>query len=400
MITCYTFTSLVQVYHVFIPIIDNSPSCVMAVFRMCNRIAIASVHDVFRPFYRFAQPFGLVCFQQRNGKFVATTSCANVVCLLLNCAICAAGLFSGMLSRDSGENGSQMLNHGFKFTYVCTAVSQLVGNINALRYRYQVVDLLQHLENIDEQLAIYKIRQDHWLHYRLVCMGCIYTALVIMSIAAGSVWAASTVCDRPFWLNAIGAVISAYVTISYCTILGGNVLGLLGIRLRIEALNETIGSRDARTDVWTVQRLARIGDTLNNCCDQLNACYSMSTVVCIGSAFVTNIVYMFSMYTYVSHAPHLPIVWLALLSLIWNFHIQIWPVMLAHAGDELVTAGRRTGQQIHRQLNELCDDRSTAVERQLEHFSQQVLHRRPVAHTRLFAVDWTMVFAVSIRHVY
>lgn len=367
----------------------------------CNRSEINTVLDVIRPFHLSALPFGFLCFQYRNGKFVATPSSVNVVALLLNFTISIVGLATAMPRQNAQENGSLMLSQGFKFAYACTALSQLVGNIIALRCRHRFVDLLQQLHRIDEQMAVYKVRPDHWLHYRVICVGCLYMVVTMLAIGVGSSWAASTVCARSAWGNTVLGLISAYVALSYCTVLGGYALGLLAIRMRLDALNETIGGREACTDVWTVQRLARICDVLHDCCDQLNGSFALSVVSCVGAAFVTNIVFMFSLYTFMAHALHLPIGELMALSLVWNAHFQFWPLLLAHAGEELATAGRRTGQQIHRQLNAYASDVTAvdnvvwrAVERQLKHFSQQVLHRRPVANARLFLVNWTMVYAV------
>lgn len=372
---------------------------------LSRRTDVTTVKDVFKPFYRFAQPFGFLFIKLRNdGQFIATTSCVRVVGLLLNCAISSIAIAASLptIQEQSSKNESKILRQGFQWSFLCTTISQLLCKVFSIQHRHRFVNLLVDLGRIDYQLAVYKLFPDHWLHYRCICCACIYIGLVLLATSLASSWAVMQLCGNAYWEMGVGTTVSAYIQLAYCTILGANVLGLQAIRIRIDALNGRIGRIDSRTDASTVQRMARIFDALNDCCETLNECFAMIVVTCMGTAFVSNVVYMFSMYTLLAHSPHMQIGWILPLSLVWNAHIQVWPLLLAFAGDTMAAAGRRSGQLVHRQLNVIGKADGGArtlwrdVERQMEHFSQQLLHRRPVAHTRLFAVDCSLVFAVSI----
>lgn len=387
----------------------------MKALRLSRRTDIATVHDVARPFYRFTQPFGFLCIDLRNGKLIAiTASCVSVVGLLLNGALsgyCLLGTLPSLLQPNSGR-GLTVLRKGFQFTFFCTTITQLIGNLLSVRHRRRFVKLLFQLERIDEQLATLKLGLDHWQHYRYVCIGCVYFGLVMMAVSLATAGVVMTNCGgiTSYAQMFMAAAMSAYVQLAYCSLLAGNLLGVLAIRMRVDALNGRIERLDVRSsDAWTVQRLARVWDGLCDSSDTLNEGYAAIVVGCMGTAFVSNITYIFSLYTMLAHAQHMRFDWMLPLSLVWNAHIQVWTMWLAFAGDTMAAAGRRTGQLIHRQMNaaSIAADGGGAplslsssssgwrpVERQLEHFSAQVLHRCPVAHTRLFAVDCTLVYAV------
>lgn len=369
------------------------------------RIRISSVKDCFRPFQCVALWLGFVSLTHPKDSPVSSSiSWFSLVALLLNSVGSLIGLLFSFI--ELSDSDGLPLHRGYTWCYVCFVVAQLIGNQVTLNRRHRIADFLQNLQCIDEQLfELGSSAIDYWTPYLVTVSGCVYTVLTTFSLGVLYLGSSLSVCVLSPWELANQSVAYVYATLAYLANLGAVVLGLLSVRQRLYVLNEHFGTMDPRTtDARTVQHAARIYELLTDVGDMHMANFTVSVIGCLAAALLTNIIAMFGVHAMIVQLQmnELPVWPLIVTTVLWNGHTQAYMLLLAYAGDTLAAAGRRTGQIIHRQLNEcrsyesLCVQSNWgAVERQLEHFSGQVLHRHPQAHCRLFALDWTILSAVS-----
>lgn len=364
--------------------------------------SVTSVHAAFRPFYRFVQPLGFLCFAEHSGQFTDRTHWPNAVALLLNTLLNLAALWFTLGLTNTMASGPQLLQSGFLYANIAAIITQLLGNGIAFVRRQRIASILLRMQRIDEQLALVGVRPNHWQHWQCVAGGCLTNALLLAALTVSSVWVSVVLCPHNYVSIAVRTLSYAFILQAYCVKMVAYILALLAVRTRVTALNGRIHAINTHTDVRTVQRLGRIYEALNEVCDRLNDTFAVIVLGSVGSVFAGIIVSIFAMYSILRHVGELGSLFVIVFC--WNAYTLLWLLVLIYAGDALALAGRRTGRMVHRRLNADCGEPAESMLRphvalmlrSLENLSGQVLHRCPTAHCGLFPIDWTLFFAVSV----
>lgn len=299
-----------------------------------------------------------------------------------------------------------MLSVTYQYIIIIKSAAQLLCNTLAFVRRHRFGDLLHRMHLIDKKLLLdVGIRINHWRQYSCVAGGCMFAVFAMFVLFVGSVIIQSIVCNLPLVHVAPQTLIFDYILLVHAITIGAYILATLAIRTRIDALNTFIAEQDATTCrvdakfAKALPRLGRIYEQLNALSDRINESFAAIVLLDTASAFLNNILSAFAMYTVVGRVDDPMKWWTLLVNNLWNGYTQAVIILMALSGDRLASSGRRTGRLIHQLQNAEPNALeptpcSAAVQWQLSQFSQQILHQHPSANCGLFAIDWTLIYAV------
>lgn len=208
-----------------------------------------------------------------------------------------------------------------------------------------------------------------------------------------------------------------YSTMTYSTLMSTYALALFAIRARVERLNARLRQLDALGELAAdrsrdVQRIGLVFEQLCDISATCNLCFALPIMASVLLAFGYNVVCAYTILKLTGELTHSRFVLHVAVNLAWNLFFSSFVLLIVYAGSMLAHAGRGTGQAVHWALNTLpcwpsaCGAEAGAgaggvgkelavVRQQLLAFSQQVLHKQPVASAGLFHFDWTLIYAVS-----
>ncbi|EJY57715.1 AAEL017040-PA, partial [Aedes aegypti] len=165
--------------------------------------------------------------------------------------------------------------------------------------------------------------------------------------------------------------------------------GLPSSLLPKKGYQETVEVRNEKTQLIVLRHIVVLYDKIVDVVDLVNHCYSIQITICVGVCFSVGVISTFGVFKALLRWQEL--YFMGLHNIVWGAYYVCIVVIFISAGSQIAQEGKRTGTLVYKGITN-CP--SSAVKNELNLFSQQLLHRRPIITCGMFVYDWTLMYTL------
>uniref|UniRef100_A0A182UCA7 Gustatory receptor n=1 Tax=Anopheles melas TaxID=34690 RepID=A0A182UCA7_9DIPT len=275
------------------------------------------------------------------------------------------------------------------FTYLMgTLVYHLTMLINFL-HRHRLRELFQAFVNIDRELQQVGVRINYRMHRFLITAGMVcFLSGIFVTSALVYAYKITVLNNQPnfdgrwyynmfsfVYYNAAFPTITSYFAIVLWFLLVRFQRLAMAIRMYFPTSPSAVGNPSEfaicseKEQINVLKQIKILHDKLNDVVELVNYCFSVQITFCVGLCFVIGVVCSFGLFRAFIYRNEL--FYMGVLNFIWYMYYLFFVLFFIAVGSKIT--------------------------RELNLFSQQLLHRSPVITCGLFVYDWTLWYTVRKR---
>lgn len=339
----------------------------------------------------------------------------EMLCVLASVLLCCGSLVVVNYSTDWSE-ATPIITKGIQIADFCHFVNLLSTVVLGFLFnRGRMSLVLSRLHACDVALRVHcAAHVAHWQHRRTIAV------LIVAVLAFVATIPAFTYFQQPkFHLYEFlsSALCQMFLSVLHASVIAAYAFPLWAVQQRMDTLNAAINqlaerraivpppppesgelfhtSSASRPDrIERVRCLRRLHTSLCDTAKTCNECFAVPIMVLTAIVFAYFLFFTINLYRMSSSPQAQHFAGLLCSFVAWNTFHNALVVALMWIGSAMTAAGRRSGVAVHGTLNELCWERDGAMMAELMQFSDQIVHRVPVATCGLFTFDWSLMYSV------
>ncbi|XP_052866876.1 putative gustatory receptor 28b [Anopheles cruzii] len=378
------------------------------VYKVLQKFNTASSTEAFRPFLLLLKCLGLApVFQNASNK--RSISLLNVILLLLIGTLYINGPCRQMRREMRRFQMSPLAVNSRIFTYLLGTLVYLLTMLVHFLQRHRLGSLFRAFHAIDQDLQQVGVRINYRMQRFLIISGMLcFLCGIFGTLTLVYVYKITVLNNQPsfngrwyynvfsfVYYNTAFPAITSYFAIMLWFLLVRFQRLAMAIRMYFPTSPSAIGSRgefaicSEKEQINVLKQIKILHDKLNDVVELVNYCFSVQITFCVGLCFVIGVVCSFGLFRAFIYRNEL--FYMGVLNFIWYMYYLFFVLFFIAVGSKITREGKRIGILVHKAIN--CST-SEGVIRELNLFSQQLLHRSPVITCGLFVYDWTLWYTM------